>query len=113
MAFGMIEFGRVVMVQQVLANSAREGARVAILDSPTPTASLVSSKVTNCLATAGISGATVTINPSEPSTAAYGTAISVSVQVPFSKVSWLPSSMFVASTTQLKACAVMRRETIQ
>ena len=30
--FGMIEFGRMVMVQQVITNASREGARVAVLD---------------------------------------------------------------------------------
>ena len=31
MVFGMIEFGRAIMVQQVLTNASREGARVAVL----------------------------------------------------------------------------------
>src|SRR5687767_15081283 len=35
--FGLIEFGRVVMVQQVLTNGAREGARVGVLDDATKT----------------------------------------------------------------------------
>ena len=36
----MIEFGRAIMVQQVLTNASREGARLAVFDSPTPTASV-------------------------------------------------------------------------
>ncbi len=36
LVFGMIEFGRAIMVQQILTNASREGARVAVLDSPTP-----------------------------------------------------------------------------
>ena len=35
LVFGMIEFGRMVMVQQVLTNASREGARVGILDGST------------------------------------------------------------------------------
>ncbi len=35
MVFGMIEFGRAIMVKQVMTNAARDGARLAILDSPT------------------------------------------------------------------------------
>ena len=36
LVFGMIEFGRAIMVEQILTNAAREGARVAVLDSATP-----------------------------------------------------------------------------
>ena len=35
LVFGMIEYGRMVMVQQVLTNASREGARVAVLDGTT------------------------------------------------------------------------------
>ena len=35
LVFGMIEYGRMVMVQQVLTNASREGARVAVLDGST------------------------------------------------------------------------------
>jgi Flp pilus assembly protein TadG len=111
--FGMIEIGRVLMVQQILTNASREGARIAILDSPTPTATQVSSTVTTYLQNMGISGATVTINPTEPTTAAYGAPVTVTVQVPFSNVSWLPSFMFVRANAKVKASAVMRRETVQ
>jgi Flp pilus assembly protein TadG len=113
MVFGMIEFGRMVMVQQIITNAAREGVRVAVLDSSTPTASVVAGTVSTYLQNAGITGATVTINPTEPTTAGYGQPVTVTVQIPFSKVNWLPSAMFVSSNTQLTASAVMRRETVQ
>jgi Flp pilus assembly protein TadG len=112
MLFGMIEFGRAVMVKQVLTNASREGARLAVLDSTTPTASLVQNTVTTYLQNAGITGATVTINPTEPTTAGYGAPVTVTVQVPYSKVSWLPTPTFMGGTT-LKASTVMRRETVQ
>ena len=35
--FGMIEFGRMVMVQQVITNASREGARLSVLDGTTAT----------------------------------------------------------------------------
>jgi Flp pilus assembly protein TadG len=113
MVFGMIELGRAIMVQQILTNAAREGVRVGVLDSPTPTASVVTTTVTNYLQKAGIAGATVTIDPSEPTTAGYGAPVTVTVQIPFSSVSWLPAPWFLKSTTQLKASTVMRRETVQ
>src|SRR5882757_936386 len=32
LVFGMVEYGRMIMVQQVITNAAREGARVGVLD---------------------------------------------------------------------------------
>jgi Flp pilus assembly protein TadG len=111
--FGIIEFGRAIMVKEVLTNAAREGARLAVLDSPTPTASSVRTTVTTYLSNAGISGATVTITPTEPTSAGYGQPVTVTVSIPFGSVSWLPSPMFLGRTTQLTATSVMRRETVQ
>ena len=113
MVFGMIEFGRAIMVQQILTNASREGARVAVLDSPTPTAGQVQSTVTSYLQNAGISGATVTIDPTEPTTAGYGAPVTVTVNIPFASVSWLPTPMFLGTSTKLRASTVMRRETVQ
>ncbi len=84
-----------------------------MLDSQTPTASDVTSAVSTYLQNAGISGETVTIDPAEPTTAAYGEPVTVTVQVPFSSVSWLPAPMFINADTNLTASAVMRRETVQ
>jgi Flp pilus assembly protein TadG len=114
MVLGMIEFGRMIMVEQILTNATREGARLAVLDSPTPLATTVNNAVNSYLQKAGItSGATITLNPSEPTSAAYGDDIIVTVQVPFGNVTWLPSTLFISSTTKLKASTVMRRETVQ
>ena len=113
MVFGMIEFGRALMVQQVLTNASREGARVGVLDSPTPTRDQVLSTVNTYLQSAGISGSTVTINPTEPTTAGYGMPVTVTIQVPFSNVSWLPAPWFLTGNVQLTASSVMRRETVE
>jgi len=113
MVFGMIEFGRAIMVQQVLTNASREGARVGVLDSQTPTASQVTSTVNTYLQNAGITGATVVITPTEPTSATYGQPVTVQVTIPFSSVSWLPAPWFLGGNTQLKASTVMRRETVQ
>jgi Flp pilus assembly protein TadG len=108
--FGMIEFGRAVMVQQVLTNASREGARIAVLDGTTGTE--VHTAVDNYLQRANITGATVTVNPNPPSTAVYGAPVTVSVSIPFRQVSWLPSPIFLGGST-LTATTVMRRETVQ
>jgi len=106
----MIEYGRMVMVQQMLTNAAREGARVGVLDSST--ASDVTTAVNNYLTSARINNATITTTPANPSSAGYGQPVTVTVSVPFSQVSWLPSPMFLGGTT-LTAVSAMRRETVQ
>lgn len=110
LVFGMIEYGRMVMVQQLLTNAAREGCRVAVLDGATT--ATVQSTVTTYLTNASVSGSTVTVSPNPPSSAGYGAPVTVTVTIPFSQVSWLPSPMFLSGTT-LRASTVMRRETVQ
>ena len=96
LVLGMIEIGRMVMVQQIITNASREGARVAVLD-PAPggtTRQDVLDKVTGYLTAANIHGASITITPTEPSTATYGQPVTVSVSVPTSAVSWIPRPRF-------------------
>jgi Flp pilus assembly protein TadG len=111
MVFGMIEFGRMIMVQQVITNASREGARIAVLDGTT--GAEVISAVNSYLQGARLSGANVSVNPVEPSTAGYGAPVTVTVTIPFGQVSWLPSPMFIGGGTVLTASSVMRRETVQ
>ncbi len=108
LVLGMIEFGRMVMVQQVLTNASREGARVAVLDGTTPQE--VFSRVQSLLEPAGIRGAEILLDPNPPSLAGPGEPVRVTVQVPFRQVSWLPTPFFLRNIT-LRATTVMRRET--
>jgi Flp pilus assembly protein TadG len=112
LVFGMIEYGRMVMVQQLLTNAAREGARVGVLDSST--ASEVRAAVKSYLTAANVNltDDKIAITPANPSSAGYGQPVTVTVSVPFSQVSWLPSPMFLGGTT-MSASSAMRRETVQ
>jgi Flp pilus assembly protein TadG len=110
LVFGLIEYGRMVMVQQIITNASREGARTAVLDGATTAG--VQAAVTNYLTSGSISGATVTVNPNPPTTAQYGDPVTVTVSVPFSQVSWLPSPMYLGGKT-LTSSTVMRRETME
>ncbi len=110
LVFGMIEYGRMVMVQQVITNASREGARVGVLDGSTNLD--VTSIVTQYLTSGSISGATITVTPTNPEDAAFGDPVTVTVDIPFSQVSWLPSPMYLGGTT-LSATTVMRRESVQ
>lgn len=107
LVMGMIEYGRMVMVQQVITNASREGARRAVLDGATTAA--VQTTVANYMTSANITSPTVTVTPNPPSGAASGSPITVTVSIPFSQVSWLPSPMYLGATT-LSATTVMRRE---
>ena len=118
LVFGMIEFGRMVMVQQIMTNASREGARVGVLDGVTETD--VEGAVQNYLSTASVAGAETDVVAIDDVTqmeklfalSDYGDAIKVTVTVPFDQVSWLPSPMFLGGNT-LSATTVMRRETVQ
>jgi Flp pilus assembly protein TadG len=111
MVLGMIEFGRMIMVQQVLTSASREGARVAVLDGAT--SAEVKTKVRAYLAAANVPAVDPVVNPDPPSTAGYGDPVTVTVRIAFSQVSWLPSPIFVSGSTQLTAATVMRRETVK
>ncbi|NQU25254.1 MAG: pilus assembly protein [Candidatus Nealsonbacteria bacterium] len=111
LVLGMLEFGRMVMVQQVITNGSREGARVAVLDGTT--GAEVVAAVQDYMSAANVSGVNVTVDPTEPTSAGYGDPVTVTVSVPFSEVSWLPSPFMIGGDTNLTAATVMRRETIQ
>lgn len=110
--FGMIEYGRMVMVQQVLTNATREGARQAVLEGATSD-DVVDAVVDYCNASrVAIDASHVDLDPSDPSSASLGDPVRVSIGVPFTNVSWLPSPMYLGAT-QLNASSVMRKETSQ
>lgn len=113
LVFGMVEYGRMIMVQQVLTNAAREGARVGVLDGSA--LSDVTTAVNNYLTAAkiptGLSNE-ITCTPNPPSSQTTGNPVTVTVSIPFKNVSWLPSPLYLGSTT-LSATAVMRREGVQ
>ena len=111
LVFGILEYGRMVMVQQVLTNATREGARAAVLDGATSDS--VAAKVNTYLHGASVPNATVTINPTNPSAAAMGDPVTVTAQLTFGQVSWLPSPMYISSSQALRASCVMRREAAQ
>jgi Flp pilus assembly protein TadG len=106
--FGLIEYGRMVMVQQLLTNGAREGVRVGVLDGSTETK--VKAAVNSYLTAAHITNTTTTVAPNPPSSATANSPVSVTVSVGFNDVSWLPSPFYLGGQT-LSFTAVMRRET--
>jgi Flp pilus assembly protein TadG len=108
MVFGMIEFGRMVMVHQLLTGAAREGARQAIVNGAT--AGDVEQTVRNYLTSTSVDGqeASVSVTP-DPATANTGEAVTVETGIDFEKVSWLPAPFFLQDLT-LNAASTMRHE---
>ena len=104
--FGMIECGRMIMVQQSLATAAREGARAASL--PGVTRSEARQVAEKFLIDVGVRGATVKVRQNAASVT-HGEPFTVSISVPFKKVSWLRSPLFLGQST-LRSSATMRRE---
>jgi Flp pilus assembly protein TadG len=112
LVFGMIEYGRMVMVQQIIVNAAREGCRSAVLDGSTTSG--VKSTTITAMASGNITITTsnVTVSPDPPSNAEFGDPVTVTVTVPFNQVSWLPSPMYLGGKS-MTASTTMRRETVQ
>jgi Flp pilus assembly protein TadG len=101
--FGIVEFGRAFMVEHLLANATRMGARQSIVDGSTnsnveqavkdfcvSSLGVTSDQVSVTFALAAGSGDAVTGN--EVSTATTGNLCTVSTSVSFSNVSYLPGS---------------------
>ena len=116
--FGMIEYGRMVMVQQMLTNASREGARRAVLEGATETD--VRQVVSDYLTPANIPVTTsdITILIGDPAASApltsaqFGDPIHIKVGINFGQVSWLPSPMYLSSSTRMEAVSVMRKESV-
>lgn len=111
--FGMIEFGRAVMVQHILVNASREGARQAVIDGST--VAEVANRIDAYLKASAITGATTeyAVNGtavSDPSVAEFGEAVTVRISVPYDNVNWIPVPDYLGGTL-LSAATVMRRET--
>jgi Flp pilus assembly protein TadG len=106
MVVGFIEFGRALMVQQVLINASRVGARMA--STTGATSGGVQTAVQEYTAGVAVPGVTVAVSPN-PATASPGTAITVTASVPFDNVSWMSSPWFLSGKT-LSADSQMRKE---
>ena len=106
LVFGIIELGRGLMVQQVLVNASRVGARQAITVGAS--SAEVQAAVVDYAESVAVSGVSVSVSP-DPTTVPAGTMVEVDVSVPYSAVSWLPAPWFLGGAT-LRAESTMRKE---
>ena len=110
LVFGIIEMGRAIMVNQVITNAAREGARRAVI--PGATNAQVEARVDKYLADAGITGFSKAIEVDGSlgslATAPSHAQVGVAVSVPYSEVSFgvlkllAPDRIFVARANMRK-----------
>ncbi len=104
LVFTMVEFGRYVMIYQILTDAAREGARQAVVESATPTE--VETAVQNLLNQCTLSEATVDVSPDDFEPLYIGDSITVTVSVSYGDVSWI-SPIWVAGSPTLSASSTM------
>jgi Flp pilus assembly protein TadG len=112
LAFGLIELGRMLMIQEALTNAAREGCRTAVL-ATTLNSSDVEAAMRGYLksvtrAASNTSKVRVTV-PSGLATMTSGTDLTVAVQVDYADLSWLPLH-FLGLNPTLTAKQVGQRE---
>lgn len=116
---GIIEFGRAMMVSQLVTNAAREATRLAIIDGSSNAS--VSQWVKDFIVqSCGVTSADVTVtitvtaatgNPNPANEIANAQArdlVTVNVLVPFNKVSYIPGSYLQGKN--LSAQSAMRHE---
>ncbi len=110
LVIGIIEFGRIMMVQEILVNAARTAARQVILNGSTLTG--VESTTATYMSGSGISGYTlnVTPNPSASPAPGSGTAMAVTVSVPWSSITWSGTYPINLTGTTLTSTVVMIHE---
>lgn len=111
--FAIFEIGRLVMLQQIMGECCRQGARRAILENASETA--VVDLVKSRLAANSIPGADVTITwpnkTTQPDMARLGfqDPITVRATVPYSGVSWLVPTWVIQGSV-MESQALMRIE---
>jgi hypothetical protein len=106
--FAGCEYGWALLRTLQTDHAAREGARIAALHGIS--AIEVQQRVQSTLDDAGIAGATVVLEPSDPSSVPVGTPISVRVKVPYRQNKLLGLASFMPLPEELTAHASMVKE---
>ncbi len=106
--FGIVEFGRMFMVHQMLGSAAREGARVASM--PGADNSAVLEAINEELVSAGLTADTCQFTPSDVTTASRNDPITIRVQIDYDSIAWTPGFIPGLSGLLLEGVVVMRKE---
>jgi Flp pilus assembly protein TadG len=113
----IFEYGRFVMVKQLVENAAREGTRQAIVNPGSGTTAAIQATVTNYLAGQPLQGLSIQVYKADPATGAnlgdwrtakFGEGIAVQVSGGYTPM--LPTFGFLPATVNLRATSLMRSE---
>jgi Flp pilus assembly protein TadG len=118
---GVFEYGRIVMIRQLLENAAREGARLAVVGTasqPETTTQQITTAVTGYLAGQSVGNLSIQVYQADPvtgtnlgswDTTPYGGAIAVQIDADYQPI--LPSSLgIVPGSLHFSALSLMRSE---
>ena len=106
---GLVEFGRILMVKQVITNAAREGARAgAVRLSSTQALSTALSVSENYISASGLDTSPATVNSSFVITGgADALQVAISYNYDSMLTTWIPG---IPEILTFRAVAIMRRE---
>ena len=95
---GIVESCNLIYIKQSLTISAYEGARAAVVKGMP--LSDINARSNQILVDRRITNATILVSPTPPSSASYGTYITVRVQAPYAQNSLIPGWLFGGVTLQ-------------
>lgn len=96
LVMGGIELGRAAMVKHILEEASRNACRIVTLDNGTQQEAQDS--VDSAMSIARITGYTVTFDPNPATGLDSMTPVTVSISVPYSRVSWIPQNVMAGKT---------------
>ncbi len=106
--FGIMEFGRIMMVSHTLNNAARAGARIAVL--PGADNASVLNAINQELSGCGLSLDEYELSPSDISGADRDDPITVTVRINYESIGLVTGFFPMFNDTQLEGTVVMRKE---
>ena len=114
---GLFDFSRVIMVQQLVINAAREGCRYAVVSTSTATTSQVQTYVTNYLCGQQINNLVINVYEADPTTGANigawtnaGLSNSIGVQITGTINTVTPTFSMLPSSLPVQATCIMASE---
>ena len=106
--FGIMEFGRIMMVSHTLNNAARAGARIAVL--PGADNSNVLNAINAELSGCGLTADSYELTPSDVSTAYRDDPVTVTVRMNYESIGFVVGYFPMLNGIQLQGKVVMRKE---
>jgi Flp pilus assembly protein TadG len=120
LVFGSIDFGRSIMVLDLLSHAARTGCRTGVLTGNGNTE--INNAVSTALTSTGITGAPnpaidvlpqgsqTWVSPGNAGTAVKGDSVRVTVSIKYTQVTWLAFNWFMGPNATLSSSVVMTKE---